>query len=200
MPEIQVKASASSGLISYDRSRSWLWTSLWFCLCSFNQLLFNINFEFFSDPVRLRTSILTLFGMAHDPYIRIVSILMLWLLRQYKISLRLHPDLIFMISFFQEWRSYLIQTLLVLSITRQARIPSLNSRWLFWLVTVQSSMFILMILRLRIQHLKLMIRPRASLPLSDFPRPILLSIRSLKVLLMHHVCFEDRILLLLVTG
>jgi hypothetical protein len=102
LPEIQVKAAASSGLISYDRSRSLRWNSLWFCLCSFNQFLFNINFEFFCNPVRFRTSILSFFGMAHDPYIRIVSILMLSLLRQYKVSLRLHPDLVFVISFFQE--------------------------------------------------------------------------------------------------
>lgn len=194
-----MKAAASSGLISNDWRRGWLRTSLCFCLCSFNQLLFNINFEFFSDPVRFRTGILTFFGVTHDPYIRIVCVLMLSLLRQYKVSLRLHPDLIFMISFFQERRSYLVQTLLILSVSRQARIPSLNSRWLVWLITVQSSMFILVILRLRIQHLKLKIRPCATLPLSDFASPILLSIRSLNVLLIHHVCFDDGMLLLLVT-
>lgn len=57
-------------------------------------------------------------------------------------------------------------------------------------------MLILMILRLRIQHVKL-VRASTSLPLSDFPRPILLSVWSLYALLIHHVSFDDGMLMLL---
>ena len=184
-----MKTAASSRLISNDRRRSGYWTSLCFCWSSFNQLLLNVNFKFFSNPIRCGTNILALFCVAHHPNIWIVSVLMLWLLSQYKVSFRLHPHLILIVCLFQEWGSYLVQTLLVLSIPGKAWIPSLNGGRLVWLVTKQSSVFILIDLRLRITHLKLVVWPSTTLSLSDFPRSILLSIRSLDVLLIYHVCF-----------
>lgn len=150
LSEIQVKTSASSWLISNYCRRTGFRTTLSFCGCPFNQLLFNINFKFFCYSVCCGTSILTLFGVTHHSNIWIISVLMLCLLSQYKVSFRLHSDLIFVVCLFQEWGSYLVQTLLVLSIAWETWVPSLNRRWLVWLVAEQSSVLILVILRLRI--------------------------------------------------
>ena len=193
-----MKTSPSPWLVSNSRCRFLciFGTSLCFCLSPFNKLLFDVNLELFSDSFRVSARILTLPDMPHHSYVWIISVLVLCLLCQNKVCLTLHSCLVLVIGLFQKWRSDFVETTILVfgSIIWQAWVSALERGGLILLIiAVKCRLFFLIVLWIRIQHLKLGC-PSTPLPVNDSSRSVLLRVWSL---IMHHVSFQRSLLLLL---